>query len=280
MWNKVNFFLNKFPSTEWSGPAWYKPHYKKGEKYPVGFTLVHFHPVDLGHATATTIEAEDTAKILQKTWKKYPETEKCMMGIIHSHHTMGAYFSGTDINCLEDNAPEKNFYCSTVVASKKDKFAFAISYQDQYGQVHVHEAKPENVKLIMPEDKTHVKEWVYIADKIKKKKEETTIVGHYNGRGRLQQGSLWPNSYYDKVSIEDTQPDAKKIDEIGTIADASDDPESMFLQLLMEAWEKKEIEYGTMVTELNLLGIDPMIFMNEYNKKGRNDVIALPKTTA
>ena len=67
MWSKVNYFLKAFPSNEWSGPAWYKPIFRKDEKFPKGFELVHFHPVDLGHGTATTIEAGETAKILTKT---------------------------------------------------------------------------------------------------------------------------------------------------------------------------------------------------------------------
>ena len=63
----MNYFLKAFPSNEWSGPAWYKPIFRKDEKFPKGFELVHFHPVDLGHGTATTIEAGETAKILTKT---------------------------------------------------------------------------------------------------------------------------------------------------------------------------------------------------------------------
>ena len=280
----MNFFLNKFPSTEWSGPAWYKPHYKKGEKYPIGFSLVHFHPVDLGHGTATTIEAKDTAEILQKTWKKYPETEKCMMGIIHSHHTMGAFFSGTDVNCLQDNAPIENFYCSTVVASRKDKFAFAIAYKDQFDRVHVDEMKPEDVKMIMPENKKDANEWEKIAKKIEDEKKETTIVGHYNGMGRIQQGTLWPSTRYDSFSVEEnTQPDAKKIDEIGIRADLTEDPESAYLSMLMEAWDKREIGYQSLCTELNLMGLDPQIFMQEYRMNtnvGVDDVITLPKATS
>ena len=175
----MNYFLKKFPSTEWSGPAWYKPIVKKGEKYPEGFTLIHFHPVDLGHGTATTIEAGDTAKILEKTWKNYPETEKCMMGIIHSHHTMGAFFSGTDKTCLEDNAPQENFYCSTVVASKKEKFAFAVAYKDQFDRIHIDEAEDGSTQMIMPPD-TEESKWNYIAKKLEKTKKETTVTGYYS----------------------------------------------------------------------------------------------------
>ena len=286
LYNKVNFFLKKFPSTEWSGPAWYKPHFKKGQKFPKGFTLVHFHPVDLGHGTATAIEAEDTAKILEYTWKNYPNTEKCMMGIIHSHHGMGAFFSGTDTNCIEDNAPMKNFYCSTVVASQKDRFTFACGYLDQYDNVHVTEADLKDIKVDMPKTKEQPK-WARIAKKLEDKKaSNTTNIGYYS-RGRLQQGTLWdmgrPYGYQSVDELNSENPDVKKIHKLREEADLSKDPDSAYLQSLYDALSKKEILYDTFCEELKDFGLSPATIMNELafttGEKEGNDVKLLKEAS-
>jgi len=274
----VNFFLKQFPSTEWSGPAWYKPHFKKDEAYPTGFTLIHFHPVDLGHGTATVIEAEDTAKILEKTWRDYPETEKCMMGIIHSHHTMGAFFSGTDDSCLEDNAPIENFYCSTVVASKKDKFAFGCSYQDQYGRVHLDKADEADIQLKLPAD-TEESKWKYIAKKIKDAKKETTTVGFYGRGGRYNQGSFFEhqgtrtqvsnraiNGYgYPINYTEEDNPDQKVLDKLNKQADKLEDPDAGYLSLIMEAFNKKELSYESFRDELVDMGLNPVDYLDGFS---------------
>lgn len=294
----MNYFLKEFPSTEWSGPAWYKPHYKKDEKYPKGFTLIHFHPVDLGHGTATVIDAGDTAKILQKTWKEYPETEKCMMGIIHSHHTMGAFFSGTDNTCLEDNAPIENFYCSTVVASKKEKFAFAVAYADQYGKVHLHEADDSDIGLIMPPD-TEEPKWKYIVKKLEKKKKAevaTTTMGYYGTGGRYNQGNLWGghnrrpyNGYGYPIGYDDENPDVQTLDALKARANVMEDPEGGYITLLAEAYKDNKILFESFKDELQDMGIDAVSFINAWNDSSRannsskvkevKDVLALPEAS-
>ena len=291
----MNFFLKKFPSTEWSGPAWYKPHFKKGEKFPQGFTLVHFHPVDLGHGTATTIEAGDTAKILSKTWKDYPETEKCMMGIIHSHHTMGAFFSGTDKNCLHDNAPIKNFYCSTVVASAKDRFVFGCTYKDQYGITHLVESEKGNIKVDMPPD-TEEPKWKAIAKKIEKQKKSNTSIQGFTRGGRTQMNMFgsyagYGNPYGYKpvhdISGNTTgeNPDEKHILKIRDEAETEAvrdgllheaDVDMIYLGKLHEEYTQGNILMETYRDEVVYHGYDPNIFMKEIGKE-KDDVKYLPE---
>ena len=78
---------------------------------------------------------------------------------------MGAFFSGTDSGTLKDMAPDIGFYCSLVVASEKDPFAFAISYKDQYGQAQLLELDESN---IVGPTVTANPEWIEIADGIEK----------------------------------------------------------------------------------------------------------------
>ena len=281
----MSFFLKKFPSTEWSGPAWYKPHFKKGDKFPIGFTLIHFHPVDLGHGTATTIEAGDTAKILEYTWKNYPETEKCMMGIIHSHHSMGAFFSGTDKSCIEDNSPIKNFYCSTVVASEKDKFAFAFGYLDQYNKNHIVEADYNDIKIQMPKSKEEGK-WKTIAKKLEKDKKDNTIqYSSFNNGNRFTQTSLsfnnlgHPIDYQSVDKANSENPDVNTIHNIRFKADMMNDPDSAYISLLYEAYANKEILYETFVEEITDSGMNPNVIINELNKEGVYNVPLLTEAS-
>ena len=127
--------------------------------------MSHFQPIDLGHGTATEWGAADLAKILRKTYSSHPKLKKCFLGLIHSHHSMGAFFSGTDSGTLKDMAPDIGFYCSLVVASEKDPFAFAISYKDQYGQAQLLELDESN---IVGPTVTANPEWIEIADGIEK----------------------------------------------------------------------------------------------------------------
>ena len=166
---KYRYLLTRFPSTEWSGPAWYRIKTDK-EGFPEEFKLVHFHPLDLGHGTATEWEAKDLAKILRTTYEKYPSLKKCYMGLIHSHHTMGAFLSGTDQATVQEMAPKQGFYGSLVVASSgKATEAFGFGYKDQYGASHCLEIDNKNIEIKTPEYKVE-DDWKKQADIIEKNK--------------------------------------------------------------------------------------------------------------
>jgi len=87
---------------------------------------------------------------MEKGWK---------MGHIHSHNTMGVFFSGTDWSELEDNAPHHNFYLSLIVNNFMDFCAkvcfisevkgtkdFEFMAKDEEGNEYVYMAKPYEVK--------------------------------------------------------------------------------------------------------------------------------------
>ena len=173
--------MKRFPSTEWSGPAWYRIKTDK-EGFPEEFKIVHFHPLDLGHGTSTEWEAKDLAKILRLTYEKYPSLKKCSIGLIHSHHTMGAFLSGTDQSTVQEMAPVKGFYGSLVVASGgKATEAFGFGYKDQYGAAHCLEIDNNKIEIKIPEYKVE-DEWKEQADIIEKNKpvvksKQMTIAG-------------------------------------------------------------------------------------------------------
>lgn len=202
---KYRYLLKRFPNTEWSGPAWYRIKTDK-EGFPEEFKLVHFHPLDLGHGASTEWEAKDLAKILRLTYEKYPSLKKCFIGLIHSHHTMGAFLSGTDQATVQEMAPVKGFYGSLVVASGgKATEAFGFGYKDQYGAAHCLEIDNKQIEIKTPEYKIE-DDWKEQADIIEKNKpavtsKQMTITGGL---------SYTPFKEKRKKEILDKQPQKKQ----------------------------------------------------------------------
>ena len=171
---QVNYLLKRFQKTEWSGPAWYKKEKNQ-------WTLIHFKPIDLGSSAATEFDGKSLLKTMKEIQKTVDLTG-CVQGIIHSHHNLGAFHSGTDDTELKDGA-NKVGYPSLVVAHTGDTHAFKYSYEDQFGNVHLEE---EDVEIEMPEYQPE-NHWVKEADFIEKEAKSKPMVQIYNGN----QGSIW-----------------------------------------------------------------------------------------
>ena len=201
--NKYRYLLTRFKSTEWSGPAWYRVKTDE-DGFPVEFKIVHFHPLDLGHGTTTEYDATDAAKIYRETYEKHPSLKKCYMGLIHSHHTMGAFLSGTDTGTIEDMAPEKGFYGSLVVASSgKELHAFGFGYQDQYKMRHCLKIDSDNIEVQSPQFKVE-DEWKEQADIIEKNKPAVTVSNH-------NQVALWNRNHNVPNVNSITSPDKREV---------------------------------------------------------------------
>lgn len=69
-------------------------------------------PLDKGTSSYTSFT-------LDKRFVDYlmenPKAMEWKVGLIHSHNTMGVFFSNTDLEELQDNAPNHNFYLSLIV---------------------------------------------------------------------------------------------------------------------------------------------------------------------
>ena len=176
----INYLLKRFPKTEWSGPAWYK---KDEDKW----NLVHFMPIDLGSHSSTEFKGKDLLKIMKEV-QKTVDISDCFQGIIHSHHGMGAFHSGTDNTELEEGANRVG-YPSLVVAHTGQSHAFKYSYEDQFESIHLEEGE---VRIEMPEYEAK-DEWTTQADKIEKsaKKAKRTPVVYTNAN----QSNLWGAGY-------------------------------------------------------------------------------------
>lgn len=169
--------MNRFKSTEWSGPAWYRVEesYKSG--FPKKVKLKYFKPIHLGNGAETELDGNKMGELLPKVYKRFPHLKECYLGLIHSHHTMGAFLSATDeATALEQTAKDGLFF-STVVASSKEPFDCCMTYQDQFGFSNLIDGE---VALSGPAIKVP-KEWETEAITIEEEKKKETKVGYTHG---------------------------------------------------------------------------------------------------
>lgn len=170
MENKVAYFLSKCTGKEWSGPAWYSVKYDKSG-FPEKVRLEYFHVLHLGTSGETDWDGNDLLKIYKPLIKRYPKIKKgWVKGNIHSHHSMGAFYSNTDVQQCVDNTFENMFFYSLVVSTKPGKeYHFGHSYLDQYNMVHVNQDWDVETKEV-PENKLYNKEFDFIKKKAKAEK--------------------------------------------------------------------------------------------------------------
>ena len=213
MTDKVRYFLKAFSGLEWSGPAWYS-HDKDEKGFPTNIKLEYFHPLDLGTSASTDWDGANLLKIYKALRKEFPKIGKeWVQGNIHSHHGMGAFYSGTDVQQCIDGANE-NFYYSLVVSTKIGKeFHFGVSYPDQFNKIHVVEIDD----IECTEVKVSNKDWNKQAKFIKGANKATglSLFKRNNNNEKhnyqLTQGVLWDNKTknQEKTPINDEDISSK-----------------------------------------------------------------------
>tara|TARA_R100000742_G_C4279554_1_gene104459 strand:- start:3435 stop:4271 length:837 start_codon:yes stop_codon:yes gene_type:complete len=174
--NKINYLLSRFKKVEWSGPAWYSIDKVDEDNFPVEVSLQYFKPIHLGHGTETELDGDAMGKLLPKIYKRFPDLKDCFLGLIHSHHTMGAFLSGTDKDTAKDQAVKDGIFFSTVVASSGEPFDCCLTYKDQFGFTNLVEGE-----VITPVIKVDIpQEWKQEATKIEKAKKKENKITYVN----------------------------------------------------------------------------------------------------
>lgn len=100
-------------AVEWSGMLFYK--IESGDiktMKDMVFKSDFIYPRDIGtHTYTETIAGADVAE----AYDVYEDGIESSIGLIHSHNNFSTFFSGTDIQELEDNAKLYNYYISLIV---------------------------------------------------------------------------------------------------------------------------------------------------------------------
>lgn len=125
---KIRYLLRKYPNTEWSGVLFYS-HTGTFEGKDLVITCEDLFPMDLGTTGWTEFKmTEDVTSYMAE----HIELFECETGLIHSHHTMGAFFSGQDVHTLQVEGADTNCFVSLIVDTKGEyKAAITRKIQTQ-----------------------------------------------------------------------------------------------------------------------------------------------------
>ena len=162
---KIDHLHTEVGEREWSGRLVYKI-LKGSVTDPVNMVVeaIDLIPMDIGTAGATEFECGDEAV---KYYTKYPERlRKVQMGLIHTHHSMGAYFSGVDTATLEELSTTDGIFLSLIVDFQKKpvaKISFLIK-QETIKKVVFVSKFIDTVKLDINEDIDKKEEALMIVD--------------------------------------------------------------------------------------------------------------------
>lgn len=111
---KIRYLIRKFPSTEWSGVLFYT-HQGSFEEDNLVITCKDIFPMDLGTSGWTEFKmSEDVAAYMAENIELFD----CETGLIHSHHQLGAYFSGQDMKMVQQEGNDTNCFVSLVVDTR------------------------------------------------------------------------------------------------------------------------------------------------------------------
>jgi hypothetical protein len=102
---------------EWSGLLFYKIEGSINKPESIVITPEFIHLMDIGSSTYTEYDMDET---VLEAFDVYPDAMRLKMGHIHSHNTMGVFFSGTDMDELIDNSDGHHVYFSLIVNNAGD----------------------------------------------------------------------------------------------------------------------------------------------------------------
>ena len=114
MEGKIRYLIRKFPHTEWSGVLFYT-HQGSFENGDLVITCQDIYPMDLGSSGWTEFKmSEDVASYMAQNIELFD----CETGLVHSHHSIGAFLSGQDMKMVQQEGNDTNCFVSLVVDTK------------------------------------------------------------------------------------------------------------------------------------------------------------------
>lgn len=166
---QVNKLHSLGAGREWSGVLVYRV--VSGDIDDIeNFKAVAEGVFPMNYGTSGYTEYEPDEAVLD-IYEHYPKadleknTKPWKLGQIHSHHSMGTFFSGTDTDELKENAGKYTYYLSLIVnheckysakvafiAKREEKREETISYKVRNKDKRHHETKTENTSVLVTFD--------------------------------------------------------------------------------------------------------------------------------
>lgn len=215
---KVKYLCNRIHDVEWSGVLFYSLNGSIRDPKNLEIVLQDILPLDKGTKTFTSYDLDE--RYIDYVMDN-PEVMEWNVGHIHSHNSMGVFFSHTDMEELYDNAPNHNMYLSLIVNNRMDFKAkvatigvvtqpITYTLNDEKGETYNVSIKGKdkgealflyNCNVISEESVLDVPE--SFMDKVKAlfvKKPKTTALG----MGMGQQFRLFPEHEITKIEEDDS----------------------------------------------------------------------------
>jgi hypothetical protein len=154
--NQIMYLHAEVGSTEWSGILLYDVVSGNPSK-PADFVLKanHIFLMDIGSAGYTSYETDGD---IVDMYDKIEGAMDMKIGHVHSHHTMSAFFSGTDTDELMTNVDKHNYYLSLIVnfaGIYSCKVVFLSEVKNTRYMHYVNDSG-ELKKFIQKDDETHM----------------------------------------------------------------------------------------------------------------------------
>ena len=145
VYNQIQYLCQQIAKVEWSGILFYKT--EGSIQNPETFKIILEDILPLHKGTSTYTEYTFDERVIEYMELEGNEhLEECRIGHIHSHNTMGVFFSGTDWSELHDNAPNHNYYLSLIVNNFMDFCAKVCFIVEAKNETFNFEAKDEQGK--------------------------------------------------------------------------------------------------------------------------------------
>ena len=113
---------------EWSGPLFYK-EMEGSMSDPANFVISgeFLYPMDIGSGVYTEYELLPRPGVNKSSFVKWAMQhvigKGLQLGHVHSHHEMATFFSGTDMDELEEGSGKHNYYLSLIVNNRNELIA-------------------------------------------------------------------------------------------------------------------------------------------------------------
>jgi hypothetical protein len=201
----IDYLHYKVGSTEWSGILFYKLIQGNIDTLKdLVFEATFLYPMNIGSSAYT--EFDYNGEVVN-AYDLFEEGIEQSTGLVHSHHNMTAFFSGTDDSELMDNASNYNYYLSLVVnfahdyAAKlavpvKSKAVIESSFKNTQGKiVSISRVKEEETILLGSltveiEGETTESKW--LEDRVAKLKEVKVVTyPNYSGNYMKEFGDFY-----------------------------------------------------------------------------------------
>lgn len=204
----INYLHSKVGSTEWSGILFYK--LTKGsikDLKNLEFTAEFLYPMNIGSHAYTEFDYNED---VINAYDIYENALECSSGLVHSHHTMPAFFSGTDTSELKENCKNFNYYLSLIV-NFDGKYCAKVGFYSA-SEVKTKLAIKDSVGKIFNKQITKTEESVLIGDlEIETVSQPEWLINRYtelnskktaiqfvNNAYKGYQSTLWPEDILSK----------------------------------------------------------------------------------